>query len=660
MQEMADASDVVTIEPIEGSADPDSLAKGMSAQSSAVGDSAAAVDELGFELYVEAFADFLLAENTAPPFTCSIEGPWGSGKSSFMLQLRKRLESIQPGCRTVDFNAWKYEKQDELWAAFALNVTRSLRQQSQWFERVIGDGRLFCARLRGWSEWLSLIALLLLWLLLLVGAVIVGVTTLHASPDQRLSFIRGAFHGAGGNADVVPAWLRHWLSFSPFVVAVVLIVLLVGKLPAGLRNYLFDVQLEKYIDKPDYRGKAAFVDTFSRDFSKMVDAYAPSKKKIFIFIDDLDRTEAPRAADLMQAINLMIGGESRLIFILGLDRAKVASSIAFKFREIVPYVDPSIKPDDSPERLRRFGDEFLEKFIQLSFRVPVCSDEKQARKFVDSLIRNKSSAQRGAVVGGGETDRRAAEAASRRRALRVVDSDESERIRDVLMMVREILEYSPRRLKVFLNEFRMALYIVSSQGLLDVDVATGEAEVTPERLGKFLALVSRYPEARRVMIERPRLINELETRALGFPESRSDIEVEEWLRKPGVASLMCYGIVDKVLTRDWLRRYSMKDFPARKFEMILPSVPVPESGGDGQAAPGTLPVSASADGAMSAGDEVSGPAYPDLDRIIHEDPELTDAISADEDTEIPEREEYPEEAEPSDIPVSKRARKVIR
>jgi len=51
-----------------------------------------------------------------------------------------------------------------------------------------------------------------------------------------------------------------------------------------------------------------------------------------VFIDDLDRCEVPKAADLMQAINLMIGDGSPLFFIIGLDRGKVAASIAFKYR----------------------------------------------------------------------------------------------------------------------------------------------------------------------------------------------------------------------------------------------------------------------------------------------------------------------------------------
>src|SRR5689334_14903882 len=50
-------------------------------------DAPADTDKLGFEPYVRAVAWFLIDPKTRPPLTLSIEGPWGSGKSSFMLQL---------------------------------------------------------------------------------------------------------------------------------------------------------------------------------------------------------------------------------------------------------------------------------------------------------------------------------------------------------------------------------------------------------------------------------------------------------------------------------------------------------------------------------------------------------------------------------------------
>ncbi|WP_263382201.1 P-loop NTPase fold protein [Granulicella arctica] len=71
------------------------------AERNAVGDHATDVDSLGFSPYVEAIAAFLTSPATEPPLTISIEGEWGSGKSSFMLQLEKTIAG--PSRRAVFF-----------------------------------------------------------------------------------------------------------------------------------------------------------------------------------------------------------------------------------------------------------------------------------------------------------------------------------------------------------------------------------------------------------------------------------------------------------------------------------------------------------------------------------------------------------------------------
>ncbi len=60
-----------------------------------ISDQASEDDLLGFKPYVEAIADFLTNEETKPPLTLSVEGGWGSGKSSFMKQLWELIKRIE-------------------------------------------------------------------------------------------------------------------------------------------------------------------------------------------------------------------------------------------------------------------------------------------------------------------------------------------------------------------------------------------------------------------------------------------------------------------------------------------------------------------------------------------------------------------------------------
>src|SRR6266481_4757965 len=54
-------------------------------------DQATIEDSLGFTPYARALASFLTHKDTKAPLAISIEGEWGSGKSSFIRQLEKHL-----------------------------------------------------------------------------------------------------------------------------------------------------------------------------------------------------------------------------------------------------------------------------------------------------------------------------------------------------------------------------------------------------------------------------------------------------------------------------------------------------------------------------------------------------------------------------------------
>ncbi len=92
-----------------------------------IGDQPTSKDDLGFDPYVQAEAAFLTHEDTRPPLTLSVEGTWGSGKSSFMLQLEGCIRKTLPQkAKTVWFNAWRCDRDNELRAAFAVEFTSKL------------------------------------------------------------------------------------------------------------------------------------------------------------------------------------------------------------------------------------------------------------------------------------------------------------------------------------------------------------------------------------------------------------------------------------------------------------------------------------------------------------------------------------------------------
>jgi hypothetical protein len=596
---------------------------------SAVGDQPTATDSLGFGPYVEALAGFLRSDATAPPLTVSIEGEWGSGKSSFMMQLEQTIAGISRGQRslanlpawlggdrkeinpgpavgalfanrqqcTIRFNAWRHDKQDAVWAAFALAVSKRLRARVGFFRAWWGDFCLFWYRLS-----IPSVAFKLLFLTALVTLI---VAILHYfrphidGLDQLLNDAASLFTELRS----VSSWMRSRGFWGIFALAVL------GAL-SGLRKIRSPIekQLKKYIASPGYSEHASFVETFHEDFARVVRAYA-GRKRVFVFIDDLDRCDVPKAAELMQAINLMIGESGNLVFILGMDRQKVAAGISLKYKDLIAflpeyessiaavpstpatpvpaYLTPSATDEErqgdakADEKVTthvaptapagiaanylRFGSSYLEKFIQLSFAIPAISGKQDFDRFLDGLTpqparanwhtrvlgywrqafkRSLSKSGANEHTNSTSSERidipstspaRASEAREERvQQIQIKTGKDAAGVRVVVEMVSPIFGNNPRRLKQFISTFRLALSIYSSQGIFDL--RDDKPVATPQQIAKILALLLRFPDLRPDLVDTPDFFARLERDAR--TSSTSPL-----LSHPGVRKVLGHGVL---------------------------------------------------------------------------------------------------------------------
>jgi hypothetical protein len=306
----------------------------------AIGDQPTSEDNLGFGPYVDAIAAFLTSEATQPPLTMSIEGEWGSGKSSFMLQLEKAIRgpsksdvfmqnlplslggtnqqgSLRNAVKsareqrpriTIQFNAWRHDKQDALWAAFALKFSKSLRKQIGHVRGWRGDLSLFFSRLKGLRGWLELALFCCSLLLLAIGAAgLYRFVKIHPLSEikQIVSDLSPAESTKSTDSNTssnenkqarqlsksntpkqLPEPYEFLLSHGKWGAWLALALLGFVKFHKQLRIPL-SIHLEKYLAKPDYEGHAAFIESFHEDFARLVRAYAKDER-IFIFIDDLE------------------------------------------------------------------------------------------------------------------------------------------------------------------------------------------------------------------------------------------------------------------------------------------------------------------------------------------------------------------------------------
>jgi hypothetical protein len=636
----------------------------------AIGDHPTHDDRLGFTPYVEAIASFLLSPETRPPITISIEGEWGSGKSSFLLQLENAIRPAQPRRTILDrlprwlggdpvsspapsstenterqhpplivrFNAWRHDKQDSLWAAFALAFVQSLRAQIGFRRAYLGDLRLFLKRLqgaRGWAELALLVASVFFLFTALVGFFFY---VRHLRPGElsalldRLSDSSQKSAGALGSAPALRALALQgaWGAFAAVGFAGIHKFHSWFKMPLSLN-------LEKYISKPDYQGHVAFIESFHLDLSRLIEVYA-GKSHVFIFIDDLDRCDVPRAAELMQAINLMIGDSTNLIFVLGMDREKVAAGVALKYKDLFPFLRESAqwKPgvDKNDFTPLYFGYSYLEKFIQLSFSLPIPNDEETIKKFLReqpvpapptywrqrlwdywrARLSPKPPQPSESVPENAATPPSPAPAPQPRPASpprtvyrRIAVKDDSEPTRGIVLMVSGLFENNPRRIKQFTNTFRLALYIASDQGIFDRSAIEKANETTPEQVGKFVALLLRFPDLRFVLEENPRFLASLEEEALSRDRTDhpDDPAFNHWLEKKGAVKLLTFN-VGPSQPQAMCDKYSLARLDTARLFSVLPrATRPPATPPDSVPSPSTTSSQATVTGSQTAASTAS-------------------------------------------------------
>jgi GAF domain-containing protein len=554
---------------------------------STVGDQPTREDSLGFEPYVRAVADFLTNPLTVPPLTISIEGDWGAGKSSFMAQLLHLLESRNN--LTISFNAWRHDKHEELWAAFALEFIRQISAKQPFIRRWWANLTLRRKRF-DWAEgWLDLIRTVGAWTWLIALAIGLPLLFMFKGSDWIDSL--NNLLTDGSVAGIVTGW---FLTIGGSVVALTSLFM---KLKNILGNPV-TIDLRKHLKSPKYEERVAFIENFHRDLDRIVRSYVGGRK-VFIFIDDLDRCEVPKAAELMQAINLMIADNPQLIFVVGMDREKIAAGIAVKHEKLIPFLTSSLDEADNDGKRTAlyYGYRFIEKFIQIPFTVPSATVADLERFFRRLNLHpepklpphhwrrfmRRLSSKEATIVEPVDSPATASsipalvteEIQRRQQMLKLIRSDEeSEAIQHIVVMAAVLLERNPRRLKQFINLFRLRAHIANETGLFDVVAGgTPSQTLTLEQLGKFVAITLMHPRILFDLETDDQLIAKLQLLAANkaLPEGTSKGPlVECWEKSSRLMSFLRYGVSEgNQIDRD---RFSLEILQVSRLLAISPRV----------------------------------------------------------------------------------------
>ncbi len=281
-------------------------------------------DALDFTPYVETLADIVQTGDS--PLTIGVFGTWGSGKTSLMRMVRKKLPKK---FTTVWFDAWKYDKEESLWRALLLSVLSALQETASKQGQPTEEFEKLQALLYRDLE-VDKVGGVTIDLAKLGGSVATGLARLSLSFIPGLSTLTNLVEelqkGAAGDVDNATAAIRRE------------------------RTKITIEQIQ-------------FLEQFQEKFKGLVQEHV-HPNRLVVFVDDLDRCLPEKAIEVLEAIKLFLDAEN-CIFLLGLDQEVIARGIEMKYKEF-----GAKQEGDGQAKFTIEGVRYLEKIIQLPFQIP--------------------------------------------------------------------------------------------------------------------------------------------------------------------------------------------------------------------------------------------------------------------------------------------------
>jgi hypothetical protein len=474
----------------------------------ALSDLASDVDYLGFEPLVDGLFALLDEPRTELPLTIAVTGRWGVGKSSLMRQLRARLADgdARRKWHVVEFDAWKYEKSERLWAALTKAIYEQPQRGRSWPKRFLFRSRLEAER-QGW----------LLFLTKLLG------------PPALL---------LAGLAFLLVDRFQHQGWAITGVVATVVGAL--GALAsrrelATLVTDPFQQAIDAYTIRRRFERELGFTAEADRDVEALTTLLTREKETaLAVFVDDLDRCSTAHIVEVVEAINQIFNASRKreCLFVLGMDVDVVAASIAAAYVDTVRQLGGG----DGGDIARQFGLSYLAKIVQLTVAVPLATESQMQdllRRVTsglaptpapDELLVEQFEAEIGAGVdvapeqvtaqaeglreqAASDEERAAiAEAERRRREQALADSP---LVTEAELEVVGFVDPNPRRLKQFDNAYRLQLFVANRTPVAELRFDLDQLVA----LAKWIVLRLAWPEIARAIDAEPDLLERLEEAA---------------------------------------------------------------------------------------------------------------------------------------------------
>ena len=285
-------------------------------------------DLFGFRVHADLIRE-LIMDPAVLPATIGVFGDWGGGKSSIMQMLRDDFEkeaagenaeaNPYKGVAVLYFNGWLFEGYDDAKAALLSSILTALRDHKRFGPKMKERAGKLLKRV----DYMRAVRMLL------AGAAAGGVA---------------AATGGVGLTTILPALATGALTGAR------------DSAPDAIKD-----ALEKGAEaNPDEA--LSDIRQFRDDFAKML---ADSDiKTLVVLIDDLDRCSPDRIIENLEAIKLFLNVPSTA-FVIGADRRIIRQAVAWRYRDTL-----KASADGQSEATERLVDDYLEKLIQIPYRLP--------------------------------------------------------------------------------------------------------------------------------------------------------------------------------------------------------------------------------------------------------------------------------------------------
>lgn len=291
-------------------------------------DSETKIDYLNFDYLVKAVEDIVM-DDALTPSTIGVYGDWGSGKSSLMQMVEKRLsDKYGNDVACIHFNGWLFEGYEDAKTAFCGTILEELRKHKTIPSKVKGQITSLLKKIDGKK-------------ILMKGGSI--------ALDVLLTGGIGSL--AGLTVESIASTLKKKVD---------------GIDADDIREALKDFK------KDNEDKKREEVKNFQKDFESILKD--SNLKRMVVFVDELDRCKPDTVLDIFEAMRLFlfVKGSS---FVIGADSRLIDYAIRSRYKNI-----PGNNLDISKE--------YLEKLIQYPVSIPQL-DKNELEKYLTCLLLEK-------------------------------------------------------------------------------------------------------------------------------------------------------------------------------------------------------------------------------------------------------------------------------